>query len=160
MPHLITREEAINALGDETGECFICDLIHGNAAYLLERRNGVTAFLSRYPRFWGQVMVAPDVHSETFTALDTETWTAMNTVAHKAARIAEKLFSPARCYIASTGSAQQLPMTCPHIHINIIPVPDAGLKPADVFTWKNGLCDGTAEEWSALFLQFKSEWEK
>jgi diadenosine tetraphosphate (Ap4A) HIT family hydrolase len=160
MPHLISREQALLELQkNKSGNCFLCSLINGNAKFILEKNNSVTVFLSEYPRFWGQIMIAPNIHSEKFFELDENTWKEMNHFALKSARILEKLFSPVRCYIASTGSPENLPMTCPHNHINVIPVYDATLKPAQVFTWANGLYAGSEVEWKELFSLLSKEWK-
>ena len=160
MPHLISRAEALFELEKNKTEekCFLCSLVSGNAKFILEKNNLVTVFLSEYPRFWGQIMIAPNLHSEKFSSLDEGAWKMMNKAALKSARILEKLFSPARVYIASTGSPENLPMTCPHNHINVIPVYDAALKPSQVFTWGNGLYAGREEEWKELFSAVNLEW--
>ena len=160
MSHFITREKAILEIekNRNEGECLICSLINGKANFILEKNDRITVFLSEYPRFKGQIMIAPTLHVEQFSRMNEEVWKEMNGFALKSARILEKLFLPARCYIASTGSPENLPMTCPHIHINVIPVYDRTLQPAQVFTWAHGVYAGSGEEWNGLFSEIKNEW--
>ncbi|MBI3510755.1 MAG: HIT family protein [Bacteroidetes bacterium] len=162
MPHFISKEEALSRLQMENSNrsCLLCELLKTKSEFTVAEDEETIVFLSRYPRFWGQIIVAAKIHSEKFSELKDKTWKNMNEHALKAARILEKKFSPARCYIASVGSEQNLPMTCPHIHFNIIPVMNLNLKPSEVFTWSNGLFDGTEEEWSNLFSLLKREWGK
>ncbi|MCE9610716.1 MAG: hypothetical protein K8R23_11030 [Chthoniobacter sp.] len=159
MPHLITREQALASLARAEPACFICELAAGGAPYPLADENGVAVFLSQYPRFWGQIIIAPTAHCEFFTELNPETWLTMSAAALKAARLLEHRFAPARCYIASLGSPRLLPMSCPHLHLNVLPVPAGEWKPCDVFTWKHGLYDGTPEEWQGCWRQMQTDWE-
>lgn len=41
-------------------------------------------------------------------------------------------------------------MTFPHLHLNVIPVSEAGARPREVLTWQHGVYDGSADEWAAL----------
>ena len=159
MPVLISRERALQKLAEEPEHnCFLCRLSARDNPLGIFVNDEVAVVLSAYPRFWGQLMIIPVLHFENYTELPAETWTQMNHLAHVAARVLETILKPARCYIASTGAPQQLPMTGPHIHINVLPVNDPTLKPTDVFTWSHGVYEGSSQEWSALRETLKAAW--
>ncbi len=157
MPEVVSKIKALALLSEEGNEheCLMCR-INANAAYILWEDEHCIVLLSEYPRFWGHIIVSAKQHVETFTELPDETHTALFKNAYKAAKILEQLIKPARCYVASVGSEQNLVNTCPHIHIHVIPVTGKSLKPSEVFTWEKGIFSGSKKEWSTLCFSIKS----
>ena len=127
-----------------------------SAKYIITEDEDCLVVLSEFPRFWGHVMVCLKKHKELHNELTEKENALLFGHAHKMAKILEAAFKPSRCYIAALGAEQNLLNTCPHIHINIIPVYDKQLKPSDVFTWENGVYTGTENEWISLQNTLKS----
>lgn len=161
MPHLITRQEAINTLEKEIakGECIACRLVNSQGKYLLHKGARITVLLSEYPRCWGQVMVIANRHITSFGELETEEWNEMSLYLHAATRTIEQVLKPLRCYVAATGAADNQLMTTPHLHFNIIPVYHKTDKPATIFTWEHGLYAGTEAEWKELSENLHKAWK-
>ncbi|TND09247.1 MAG: hypothetical protein FD123_1650 [Bacteroidetes bacterium] len=61
----------------------------------------------------------------------------------------------AAVYVSALGSTQPLLQTCPHLHVNVLPVYDEQIKPPAVFTWDAGVYAGTPAEWEELVLLLK-----
>lgn len=152
MPHLLSRGQALDEIGRwlRPGDCLVCALLRSDRARVLERVNGVTVMLSSYPRFWGQVMICIDRHAEHFLELEEAEWHMVSEMSLKYARRQELELRPARVYVSALGSTQPLLQTCPHLHVNLLPVYDGQIKPASVFTWEQGVYAGTAAEWDEL----------
>lgn len=156
MPHLISKDEAMASL--PTGSaCFLCEMLESTDNIFSDDQ--VSVVLSRYPRFWGQVMVVLNRHITDFRTITDHEWIAMNVHALKAARILEEVLDPVRCHIASIGTERaDLPMTSPHLHINVLPIPEEDLRPSEIYTWTHGVYAGTEEEWEALHTAIRSNW--
>lgn len=152
MPRLITRAQALEEIGSwmRPGDCLMCRLFEKQEAYVLEKNEHITVFLSQYPRFWGQVMVAFNRHAEQYSELRAEEWAAASHAMLHYAQQIETLLRPVRVYVCGLGSTQPLLMSCPHLHINIMPVYDPMIKPSEVLTWREGVYAATEEEWKAL----------
>ena len=89
----------------------------------------------------------------------TSQWAAASALAREAAIAAEGALDPARCYVAALGTSEAgLPMTFPHLHLHVIPVPDARLRPREVLTWQNGVLDAEEAEWEALAESLRAAW--
>lgn len=159
MPHRIPRDEALARLASEPASpCRLCDLI--TRAPILARGEHAIVVLSRYPVRWGHLLVIPRAHVERFTELSEEAWVEASLLAHRAARAVERALAPPRCYVASLGTSERgLPMTFAHLHLNVIPVDEAGARPRDVLTWQHGVLEGTPSEWAALERALVASWE-
>jgi len=159
MPQLITREAALAQIGKEIspGECLVCHLLKKESARVLQREAYATVLLSSYPRFWGQVMLCVNRHVESYSELKDEEWEELSHFSLEYARRLETQLQPVRVYIAALGAPQPLPHTCPHLHVNLLPVYDAQLKPSEALTWTNGLYAGSEEEWQELFQKLSAE---
>lgn len=157
MPHRISREEAIARLPAHDG-CPLCALVTAPDPDTLVDEGDVVMRLSRFPVQWGHVMVVPRIHVERFGALELSVWLRVNELAHRAARAVEAALGPSRCYVASLGAAcADLPMTFPHVHINVIPVFDSNARPREILTWQHGVLDASDEEWDALRANLRQE---
>ena len=159
MPHRISREDAIARLPAPDG-CALCALVREPDADTLFDDGEIVVRLSRFPVQWGHVMIVPRVHVERFGALELATWLRTNELAHRAASALEAALTPSRCYVASLGAARaDLPMTFPHVHINVIPVFDPDARPREILTWQHGVLEASEEEWEALRATLSRSWE-
>lgn len=161
MPHHITREQALHRITSEMepDECLACYIGQQPNRYLLHQGPYTMVVLSAYPRMWGQLMVILKTHKTHVSDLLKEEWDEIMENVRRAVVVLEKQLKPLRCYVASLGATENLPHTCPHIHFNVLPVYDPSDKPSAVFTWENGLYDGTKEEWENLYKALKQAWK-
>jgi diadenosine tetraphosphate (Ap4A) HIT family hydrolase len=91
------------------------------------------------------------VHATSFVDIDDATWSETNALALRAARIAERVLAPRRCYVASTGSsAGELTQSSTHLHIHVVPLYEPDDRPADIFSWAAGVFVAEDEEWQEL----------
>jgi diadenosine tetraphosphate (Ap4A) HIT family hydrolase len=163
MPRLITRAEALERIKSERGaaSCLMCairDRAAGRTLVVHEEERQLV-ILPRYVRRWGQIMVMPKAHTTSFTDVDDSTWRATNALALHAARTAERVLSPRRCYVASTGSsAGEITQSSTHLHVHIIPLHDADDRPADVFSWADGVFIANEDEWDELLARIRAAW--
>ncbi len=163
MPQLITRADALERIQAERGDaaCLMC-AIRDRAAgptYVVHEDKDQLVILPRYVRRWGQLMVMPAAHVTTFTEIPEATWARSNALALRAARVAEVIFKPRRCYLASTGSsAGELTQSSTHLHIHVIPLHDPDDRPADVFSWTDGVYVAEHEEWEELKRRVIENW--
>ncbi|HYG51937.1 MAG TPA: HIT family protein [Flavobacteriales bacterium] len=162
MPFLISRQQAIEKINrtQEEGQCLACLLVDLSPAYTIHKGIYATVVLTEYPRTWGQTMVVLNRHVCSVSETSTAEWQEMTTYIKKTTAILEKTLSPLRCYVAGLGSIENLPMTCPHLHFNILPIYNSNDKPDKIFTWKHGLYDGTEDEWKNLHVQLTQLWDQ
>jgi diadenosine tetraphosphate (Ap4A) HIT family hydrolase len=93
----------------------------------------------------------PRQHTTTFAELPSECWVNAAKLAHDVARAVERTMSPARCYIASLGTASDdVLISAPHVHLHVIPVDDPVARPHQVLTWANGVYVGLDDDWLEL----------
>jgi diadenosine tetraphosphate (Ap4A) HIT family hydrolase len=161
MPYIIQRETAIdkiiNTIGD--GECLACWILKRNAKYILHKGAHSTVVLSEFPRTWGQTMIILNNHKVSVSEITKNEWEELTENVRRATIALENKLAPLRCYIASLGATENLPNTCPHIHFNVLPIYNADDKPADIFTWREGLYAAEETEWEALYEQLKQCWK-
>lgn len=152
MPERISREAAVASIELPQGKCLACELLTGRGGPLvLWESPDVVALLPRLGVAFGQVLIVPRRHVVRFADLSGETWLQMSALAQRVAQAMERHFEPARCYVASLGTPRcDVPMSCPHLHIHVIPVTDPDARPAQVLTWSNGVIRGDTEELEAL----------
>lgn len=104
-------------------------------------------------------MVVLHEHVERFADLEAEHWREASALAHRAASSLEARLSPKRCYVASLGTdLTDLPMTCPHLHLHVIPVFESGARPAQVLSWADGVGDADEAWWQAELAQCRAAW--
>ncbi len=163
MPITIARAEALERIKKERGEaaclmCAICDRAAGPVHAIFED-DAHLVILPRYVRRWGQVMVIPKLHTTTFAEVDEAAWSTLNALVLGAARAAEKVMQPRRCYLASTGSsAGELVQSSMHLHVHVIPLHEPDDKPADIFSWTNGVLVAEESEWKDLLRRYQAVW--
>ena len=118
---------------------------------LVARSEHGFAALSRFPVCWGQIVVALDEHLVSYAQVSAAQWSDLSLLALRCAQMLEAELAPARCYLTATGSSEEgLPMTTPHIHINVIPVDDPTLHPKEVLTWDRGIVVADDRDWHDL----------
>lgn len=147
----IDRATALARIADRyDGPCLMCAVLA--APDLPEQQLAAgpecVVVYSRFPLVEGHVLVITRHHLETIADMPDSTWLAMCALGQKAARILEAQYRPARTYVASLGAAQgAAPQTCPHVHLHVIPVSNAGTRPADLLTWQHGVIDSETATW-------------
>ncbi len=158
MPALVPKSIALNDLeqiGFTTETCLMCRLVKDNNLVIFDDEHTVV-FLSAYPRFWGHAIVSLKRHVHYFSDLNEEEYRSLFENARKVAIAIENTLKPLRTYIASIGATENKINTCPHIHVNVIPIYDKDIKPSQVFTWENGVYTGTEIEWEQLKTNFQN----
>lgn len=129
------------------------------AVYPVYEDERLIVMLPRYVRRWGHVLVTPKPHYTAFSAIDPGLWARTNELAHRAARMIEQVMRPRRVYVASTGSsAGELTQSSMHLHIHVIPLYEADDKPADIFSWADGILVAEPAEWEELQARYRLAW--
>jgi diadenosine tetraphosphate (Ap4A) HIT family hydrolase len=131
----------------------MCALLSGDAGpvFTLVEDSAHVAMLSRYALRPGHAIVVPRQHATTFSELSSACWIDVSRVAHRVACAIERTLAPARCYVASLGTASDdVLISTPHLHLHVIPVDDPSLRPHQVLTWANGVYVGLDEDWADL----------
>ena len=166
MPRLIPREDALAAIEREGGRppCLMCAITARavGPVYAIHEDDEALVFLPRYVRAWGTLMIIPKPHATTYAAIDPALWTRANALALAAARVVETVHNPARCYIASIGSntgTQELLQSSKHLHLHVIPVADPSTRPADIFSWADGVWVAEPAEWEQLQADYRAAWD-
>ena len=163
MPTLISRDEALARIRRDGGEpaCLMCAIRDRqiSSTHAVFEDDDLLVFLPRYVRRWGHLVVMPKQHVVTYGGVSPSLWARMNTDALHAARLLERLRSPLRIYITSTGSsAGELTQTSMHLHIHVIPLFDNADRPADVFSWQAGVYVAEDDEWELLRAEVAGAW--
>ncbi len=158
MVKRLDRDTALARIDAATQQgCVPCALARADAP--LAHTAHAVAVLSRFPTRWGHVLVILRRHYVRLDEVPPDAWADAAALAHAAGRAVERSLEPARCYVASLGTSEpDLPMTFPHLHFHVIPVEEPGARPADVLTWKDGIYEGTPEEWQALRDALLAAW--
>ena len=163
MPTVISRDEALARIRAEGGSppCLMC-AVRDRAVgptYAVYEDADILVMLPRYVRRWGHIVVMPRAHVTTYTGIDHAAWARINSDALHAAKMLERLCSPLRIYVTSTGSsAGELTQTSMHLHVHVIPLYDNHDRPADVFSWQGGVTVAEHDEWEALRTTYAREW--
>src|SRR5688572_17568958 len=103
MAITIARADALERIRRERGDatCLMCAIRDRSAGpvYAIHEDEAHLVILPRYVRRWGQVMVIPKEHTTTFAEVDDAGWSRTNALVLRAARAAEKVMQPRRCYL-------------------------------------------------------------
>lgn len=163
MPTLITRDEALARIRREGGEpaCLMCAIRDRRvgATHAVFEDDDILVFLPRYVRRWGHLIVMPREHVVTYSGVSPALWARLNHDALHAAQLLERLRAPLRIYITSTGSsAGELTQTSMHLHVHVIPLFDSHDRPADVFSWQEGVYVAGDAEWEDLRGEYAAAW--
>jgi diadenosine tetraphosphate (Ap4A) HIT family hydrolase len=155
MPTLITRAEGIERIRRARADapCLMCAIVERKVGdvYTIHEDEEHLVSLPTYVRRWGQVLVTPKKHVTSYTEADAASWARSNELALRAARMVERVRSPRRIYLASTGSSAGELVNCSvHLHIHVIPLYDTEDRPADVYSWQEGIYVADPHEWEEL----------
>jgi diadenosine tetraphosphate (Ap4A) HIT family hydrolase len=135
---LLAKADAIARLADERGRgCRMCEL--AREAEVIASSEHAVAILDRYAARPGHVLVILRRHEERLLAWPE--YEAMHRLAWRVNAALDAVLAPRRIYIAALGSAAPLATSFPHVHLHVIPLADGGEldRPANVFTWVNGV---------------------
>jgi diadenosine tetraphosphate (Ap4A) HIT family hydrolase len=165
VPALISRAEALARIEGEGGlpPCLMCAIAARAVGdvHAIHEDDEALVFLPRYVRCWGHVCVMPKAHVVSFSEVEPSLWGRVDALAHRAARLVERLHRPKRCYLAATGSAAtELVQSSRHLHVHVIPVHGSEDRPASVFSWQEGVYVAAPEEWRTLRSQYVSAWRE
>jgi diadenosine tetraphosphate (Ap4A) HIT family hydrolase len=164
MPRLIPRAEALDRIRREGGEpeCLMCAILDRRVGpvHVVYEDEAMLVMLPRYVRRWGHAMVVLKAHVTSYTEVELAVWLEANRLALVTARVIEHVQRPRRCYVASTGSSAgaELTQTSRHLHVHVIPLYEPDDKPADIFSWSEGVYVGEPEEWEALAASYRAVW--
>ena len=164
MPTLITRAEALTRIQADAGApaCLMCAICQREAGpvHVIHEDEQQLVMLPSYVRRWGHVMVMPKPHVTDYQSVDPQLWSRSSALAHRAARMVERIQQPRRCYMASLGSSGgELTQTSRHLHIHVIPIYDTDDRPSSVFSWSEGVYVGTEQEWAQLLATYQRGWQ-
>jgi diadenosine tetraphosphate (Ap4A) HIT family hydrolase len=151
VPRRVPRQSAVDAVTRDTpaGACPMCRVATGDRA--LAQNEAALVVTNRYPLRWGHLLVVARRHVTSFSTLTDREHALLSELTLRAARALERTLSPARVFVASLGSSSEgLLLTTPHLHTHVLPVSEADARPADVFTWANGVLEADPEEWAEL----------
>ncbi|HEY7398253.1 MAG TPA: HIT domain-containing protein [Gaiellaceae bacterium] len=105
------------------GRCFICELIDGNPEFrhhVVYEDDVAVAFLQRYQRLYGYVLVAPRGHREHVTGdFTSDEYLALQAVVHRVGEAIRRSVPTERLYVLSLGSQQ----ANRHVHWHLAPLP-------------------------------------
>ena len=163
VPHVISRDEALARIREEGNSppCLMCAVRDRQVGttYAVYEDDDILVLLPRYVRRWGHVVVMPRAHVTTYTGCTPALWNRINADALHAAKMLERIRSPLRIYVTSTGSsAGELLQTSMHLHVHVIPLYDNTDRPADVFSWQAGVVVAEHDEWEALRAEYARAW--
>lgn len=145
MPRTLDRAAAVALLAEEAPPgCFVCALAEGPT---VARGEHAALVVPRFQLRPAHVMVVMRRHVTTFAATERAAWLEATDLAWRAARALERVLEPARCYVASLGTAREdVPMSSPHLHLHVIPLQDPDERPREVLTWGRGVLVATDAE--------------
>jgi len=142
-------------------ECLMCALAERRDAGLvvLEQREG-TVVLDRFGNRAGHLLVISKRHVEHATQLTWPEYAELQRLAYEACHALERVLEPKRVFVAALGSNSAQPMTFSHFHLHVVPVveDDERARPAQVFSWTEGVVTYDAEQARTLVTRIKRAW--
>jgi diadenosine tetraphosphate (Ap4A) HIT family hydrolase len=164
----LTKEQALERLEQHKrellrhpDECVMCALAERrDAALVLRQEEHGTVVLDRFGNRQGHLLVISKRHVEHATQLCWEDYAALQRLAYEASQALERALSPKRVFIAALGSSDSLPMTFSHFHLHVVPVleHDARPRPAQVFSWTEGVVTYEPEQARELVASIRRAW--
>jgi diadenosine tetraphosphate (Ap4A) HIT family hydrolase len=142
-------------------ECVMCALSEQrDSALVLRREPDATVVLDRFGNRAGHLLVISNQHVEHATQLSWEQYSAAQRLAYDASRALERVLAPKRVFIAALGSSDALPMTFSHFHLHVVPVleHDTRPRPAQVFSWTEGVVSYEPEQARELVASLRGAW--
>jgi diadenosine tetraphosphate (Ap4A) HIT family hydrolase len=149
----LAKPEVLARLAEERRpSCQMCALV-ADAPAIATTEHAV-AVLDRYASRPGHVLVVLRRHAEHIAALPWDEYAGVQRLAWEMARAIDAALAPKRIYVAAFGSSGETITSFPHVHFHVVPLADGGEadRPAEVFTWANGIYvfDDDAEERALL----------
>jgi len=150
LAHTLNVPCVMCALADEA---YAADDVIASDALTLTR-------LDRLGASHGHVMVILRAHETAVERLPWAPYEALQRAAWRAARALAAVVSPRRVWVASLGSPDPLPMSCPHVHVHVVPIHGAGeeTRPARVLSWAEGVTMYDDDEARALVDALRAQW--
>ena len=142
-------------------DCVMCALTEGrDAALVLKHDPHGVVVLDRFGNRHAHLLVISRRHVENATELSWLEYSALQRLAYEAAQALSKAVQPRRVFIAAFGSSDPQPMTFSHFHVHVVPIQkdDDRPRPAQVFSWTEGVVTYEPEEAAELVAQLKSAW--
>lgn len=165
---LLTKSDALAELAQhkrellrEPSECVMCALAEGRDRMLvIAQEPAGSVVLDRFGNRAGHLLVIGRRHVARGTELGWPEYSELQRLAYQACQALESLLSPLRVYVAALGSQQELPMTYAHYHLHVVPVAEEGERgrPAQVFSWNEGVVTYTDAEAAELVTDVKRAW--
>ncbi len=164
----LTKEEALTALAlhkatllQHSEECVMCALSEQRDRDLVVQGARVgTVVLDRFGSRAGHLLVIAPRHVERATELSFEEYASLQRLVYDACRALERLLQPKRVFVAALGASSPRPMTFSHFHLHVVPVleDDERARPAQIFSWTEGVVTYEPEQARDLVRQLKSAW--
>lgn len=160
MSRRASREEALTHALDVP--CVMCaladearspdDLVATDAHTLVR--------LDRLGASHGHLMVILRAHETAVERLPWGPYEALQRAAWRASRALAAVVTPRRVWVASLGSPDPLPMSCPHLHVHVVPIHGVGeeTRPARVLSWTEGVTMYDDDEARALVGALRARW--
>lgn len=123
----------------------------GRPAPLWETEHA-TLVLDRFGARRGHVLVISKRHVTSVTELGGPVFSHLQDLSFVLCQVLEQNLAPRRLFVASLGASCDLPMSFSHYHTHVIPVPesDERARPAEVFSWSQGVLVYDEQEASRL----------
>lgn len=142
-------------------DCIMCALAERRDAELvvLEQRAG-TVVLDRFGNRAGHLLVISKRHVEHTTELSWPEYGELQRLAYEACHALSRVLEPKRVFVAALGSSSPLPMTFSHFHLHVVPVreDDERARPAQVFSWTEGVVTYDQAEARKLVSDLQRAW--
>jgi diadenosine tetraphosphate (Ap4A) HIT family hydrolase len=164
----LTKSDALEQLAQHKrqllrhpDECVMCALAERrDAALVLKEDSYGTVVLDRFGNRPAHLLVISRRHVEHATQLSWPEYGALQRLAYEASQALEKALQPQRVFIAALGSSDPQPMTFSHFHLHVVPVlqGDDRPRPAQVFSWTEGVVTYDAAQAAKLVSQLERAW--
>lgn len=140
----------------------MCGLTRGHPedVEVLAESPSAVAILDRFGHRQGHTLVILRDHIESVAEVPWEAYASVQRLAWEGVRALSRALSPIRVYVAALGVSTPQPMSFPHHHVHLIPLYDGGEadRPAEVFTWANGVMVYEPGEAASLARSIKAAW--
>jgi len=164
----LTKSEALEQLEQHkqrllrhADECLMCALgEQRDAALVVVQQPGGTVVLDRFGNRAGHLLVISKRHVEHATQLSWPEYGELQRLAHEACHALTRVLEPKRVFVAALGSSSAQPMTFSHFHLHVVPVAedDERARPAQVFSWTEGVVTYDAEQAKTLVSRLQRAW--
>ncbi|MFL7811157.1 MAG: HIT family protein [Anaerolineae bacterium] len=141
----------------QTGPCFICRIVERDPEYpadIVYEDDVAIAFLDKYPRLYGWILVAPRAHREQVTGDFTiDEYLALQKRLYGVSEAVRQELGAERIYLLALGSNQGNA----HVHWHIIPLPPGvPYREQQLAVFRQGILRIPEEERGALAARISS----